>query len=72
LLFGRDIFIIWLDLLDMGSRLFGISSEAAMWIVLILGSAHLALGAGAGWLAWRSGRLLQARFGNSFLLVSRS
>jgi hypothetical protein len=71
-LFGRDIFIIWLDLLDRGSRLFGIDPGAAIWILLALGVLHFALGAGAGWLAWGSGRLLRARLDSAYLLPSGS
>jgi hypothetical protein len=68
LLFGRGIFVIWLDLLDKGSRLFGLDPAAAIWILLALGAVHLALGAAAGWMAWESGRLLQARLDGDFLL----
>ena len=70
LLFGRDIFIIWLDLIDMGSRLFGLDPGAAVWILLALAAFHLALGAAAGWLAWGSGRTLQARLDGTTLLPS--
>lgn len=61
LLFGRDIFIIWLDLLDMGSRLFGFDTEAVFWIVLVLVILFLLVGGVAGWLAWDVGRLLRIR-----------
>ena len=44
LLFGRDIFVIWLDLLDMGSRLFGFESTAVVWIVLVLVVLFLLIG----------------------------
>jgi hypothetical protein len=71
-LFGRDIFVIWLDMLDQGSRLFGINPAAAFWILLVLGILHLGLGAAAGWLAWGSGRLLRARLDGAFLLPSGS
>jgi hypothetical protein len=70
--FGRDIFVIWLDLLDKGSRLFGIDAAAAIWILLALGAIHLALGAAAGWLAWGSGHLLRARLDGALLLPSGS
>lgn len=70
LLFGRDIFVIWLDLLDQGSRLFGIDSSAAAWILLTLGAVHFALGTLSGWLAWGAGRLLQARLAGAALLPS--
>jgi hypothetical protein len=70
LLFGRDIFVIWLDLLDQGSRLFGIDSSAAIWILLALSTAHAALGGLSGWLAWGAGRLLRARLAGASLLPS--
>ena len=72
LLFGRAIFVIWLDLLDRGSRLFGLDPGAAIWILLALGVVHLALGAAGGWLAWGSGHLLQARLDRASLLTSGS
>jgi ABC-type thiamin/hydroxymethylpyrimidine transport system permease subunit len=61
LLFGRDMFIVWLDLLDQGARLFGLNVEAAGLIVLVLLGIHLAIGGAAGWLAWSSAYRLQAR-----------
>lgn len=63
LLFGRNLLVIWLDLLDAGARLFGIPYQAAFWIVLILVSIHLVLGGIGGWLAWRLGHILKARLG---------
>jgi hypothetical protein len=67
LLFGRDIFVIWLDLLDRGSRLFGLDASAAIWILLGLSVLYFSLGALAGWLAWGAGRLLRARLNGAFL-----
>lgn len=61
LLFGRNLFLIWLDLLDVGYRLFGIPSQAALWIVLVLVAVHLFFGASGGWLAWRLGYVLKTR-----------
>jgi ABC-type thiamin/hydroxymethylpyrimidine transport system permease subunit len=63
LLFGRTLFTVWLDLLDLGSRLFGLDSGAVLWIVLGLVAVHAAIGLAAGWLAWDVGRVLQARLG---------
>jgi hypothetical protein len=61
LLFGRDIFVIWLDLLDRGSRLLSLDPAAPLWILILLILIYLAMGAAAGWLAWSSGHLLQSR-----------
>jgi ABC-type thiamin/hydroxymethylpyrimidine transport system permease subunit len=61
LLFGRDMFIVWLDMLDRGARLLGLKVGAAGLIVLVLAGVHLAIGAVAGLLAWNSAYRLQAR-----------
>ena len=61
LLFGRNLLLIWLDLLDMGHRLFGFPSQAALWIVLVLVIVHLFFGMAGGWLAWRLGQVLKTR-----------
>ncbi len=63
LLFGRTIFVVWLDLLDLGSRLLGLDSNAPIWIILILLTIHLLVGAFVGWLSWDIARLLQNRLG---------
>lgn len=70
--FGRDIFVIWLDMLDQGSRLLGLDAAAALWIVLGLAALYLAIGGASGWLAWRAGRILQTRFARSPLVPSRN
>ena len=61
LLFGRNLLLIWLDLLDLGNRLFGLPSQAAVWIVLVLVAVHLVVGMVGGWLAWRLGQVLKTR-----------
>lgn len=66
LLFGRTAFVVWLDLLDTGSRLIGLDTGAAVGILLFLVSLHLVVGAFAGWLAWDVGNKLHARLGKSF------
>jgi len=63
LLFGRDAMSIWLGLLEEGARLFGLGTEAAVLIVVLLVVVRLLIGAAAGWLAWRVGGLLQTRLG---------
>jgi ABC-type thiamin/hydroxymethylpyrimidine transport system permease subunit len=65
LLFGRTLLTVWLDLLDLGGRLFGLDTSAVLWIVLVLVGVHLAVGMVAGWLAWDVGRRLQGRLGTS-------
>jgi hypothetical protein len=61
LIFGRNLLSVWLDMVDQGSRLFGLGSQAALWIVLGLVFLHLAVGALGGWLAWNIGQLVSIR-----------
>lgn len=63
LLFGRTIFVVWLDLLDLGGRLLGLKANAALWIVLALLSIHFVIGSIAGWISWDIARQLQVRLG---------
>lgn len=65
LFFGRSILTAWLDLLDRGSRLLGLPSNAWWWIVLVLLIIDLAVGVISGWLAWSIGQKLKARLGKS-------
>ncbi len=65
LLFGRTLFTVWLDLLDLGTRLFGLDGNAVVAIVVALVALHVAVGVVAGWFAWGVGRLLQARLGKT-------
>lgn len=69
LLFGRTLFTVWLDLLDLGGRLFGLGSDAALIIVLALVALHVAIGLVAGWFAWEAGRTLQTRLGRDTALA---
>jgi len=69
LLFGRTLFTVWLDLLDLGGRLFGLGSDAALVIVLALAALHAAIGLVAGWFAWEAGRALQTRLGRDTALA---
>lgn len=61
LLFGRGPFVIWLDLLDQGARLFSINASAALWIVAVMAGVHLLIGGISGWLAWDISRQLRVR-----------
>jgi hypothetical protein len=67
LIWGRDMFVIWLDLIDQGGRLLGLGSDAALGIIAILAVVHLLLGALAGLLAWGAGEPLRARLAGSNL-----
>jgi len=63
LLFGRTVFTVWLDLLDMGSRLLGLQPAAGVWILLAFLAIYLVVGGIIGWLSWDIARLLQIRLG---------
>lgn len=71
LFFGRTAFVVWLDLLDTGSRLIGLDTNAIVGILLFMVAIHLAAGALAGWLAWDVGYQLHARLGKTFSTPSR-
>ncbi len=44
LIWGQSLLMVWLDMLDTGARLFGIPSQAVLWIVLALVVLHLLVG----------------------------
>lgn len=64
LLFGRDMFIVWLDLLDGGSRLLGLPADSAFLIVLALVVLYALIGCVAGLIAWGAARRIQLRLGH--------
>ena len=72
ILFGRSILMVWLNLLDQGSRLFGLSSEAAWAIVFVMAAVHLVIGGLAGWFAWEAGKQLQLRLGKSSIETNQA
>jgi len=63
LLFGRTLFVVWLDLLDSGTRFLSLSTNAAFAIVVALLAIYLFIGCVAGWLSWDIARQLQTRLG---------
>ena len=65
LLFGRAILVVWLDLIDRGSAIFGLDPGAVWVVLLVYLGIHLLAGALAAWAAWDVGRLLQVRLGVS-------
>jgi hypothetical protein len=65
LLFGRSLFVVWLDLLDTGSRLLGLSGSAVLWIVAAMLAVYAFIGCVAGWLSWEMAGQLQSRLGRS-------
>ena len=63
LLFGRSLFVVWLDLLDSGSRLLGLDGDAVLWIVTTMLAVYLFIGMLAGWLGWDVACQLRDRLG---------
>ena len=63
LLFGRTLFVVWLDLLDTGTRFLGLNANAAFVIVVALLAIYLVIGCVAGWLSWDLARQLKIRTG---------
>ena len=63
LLFGRTLFVVWLDLLDAGSRLLGMSTSAVLAIVAVMLAIYLLIGALAGWVSWALAWQIQTRLG---------
>jgi hypothetical protein len=65
LLFGRTLFVVWLDLLDTGTRFLGLDANAAFVIVAALLAIYLSIGCVVGWLSWDLARQLKTRMGRS-------
>jgi hypothetical protein len=65
LIWGQSLIMIWLDMLDEGSRLFGIPTQAVYWIVLAVVILHLVVGVIGGWVAWKLGNVLKIRLGGN-------
>jgi ABC-type thiamin/hydroxymethylpyrimidine transport system permease subunit len=61
LLFGRDLFIVWLDLIDEGRRVLGLHQQTIPLVAGLIVASRAVLGLLAGWLAWDTGRLLKNR-----------
>lgn len=63
LLWGRTLFVVWLDFLDAASRNLGLDSSAIFVVISIYVLIHLVVGAIAGFLAWEIGDQVSARLG---------
>jgi hypothetical protein len=70
LLFGRTVFVVWLDLIDQGTRYLGLNAAAAIWILAVFLAIYLAIGAFVGWLAWGIARQLRIRQGKPLTAAS--
>lgn len=63
LLFGRSLFVVWLDLLDTGSSLLGLNGSAVFWIVGAMLAVYMLIGGVAGWMGWEVAGQLRIRLG---------
>ena len=63
LLFGRTLFVVWLDLIDLGSRFLGLNESAIFLIVGGLLLIYMIIGSAAGWLGWLIASQLKVRLG---------
>jgi hypothetical protein len=72
LIFGRSLLVVWLDMIDLGSRLFHLSSDAAIWIAILMAILYIVVGGIAGWIAWQVGQLLVARLGKRFVATEKA
>lgn len=63
LLFGRTLFVVWLDLIDMGSRYLGLNDSAIFFIVGGLLIIYFIIGSVSGWMAWLIASQLKGRLG---------
>ena len=72
LLFGRTLFVVWLDLLDTGTRFLGLDANAVFAIVAALLAVYLSIGCVVGWLGWSLARQLKMRMGKNQVEASES
>ena len=63
LLFGRNLFVVWLDFVDNGIRLLGFGKNAVGWLVLSMAAIYLAMGGLVGGVSWSLASQLAKRTG---------
>ena len=67
LLFGRTVFVVWLDLLDSARRLLGLGSSAIFVVLGLFVLVHILMGVLAGVVAWNVGGQVHSRLGKGAL-----
>ena len=65
ILYGRTVFVVWEKVINNGSQLLGLRTNAVFWILGIMICIHLISGVVAGIISWTLGRRLQQRVGLS-------
>jgi hypothetical protein len=63
ILFGRTLFVVWLDFLDSASRTLGLGSASVVVILSIYLLIHVVIGVFVGFLAWQVGGQVSTRLG---------
>ena len=71
LLFGRDLLSIWIEMIESGGKLFGLGTQAVVWIFGVLLMMHLAIGSLAGLLGWSLAGSINSRLGRNTIQVAK-
>ena len=71
LLFGRDLLSIWIEMIESGGKLFGLGTQAVVWIFGVLLIMHLAIGSLAGLLGWSLAGSINSRLGRNTIQVAK-
>ncbi|MGD2027553.1 MAG: hypothetical protein PVI99_07030 [Anaerolineales bacterium] len=70
ILFGRTVFVVWLDFLDTARRVLGLGNSALFIVLGLYILIHIVVGGVAGMLAWNVGKQVYARLGKSAVNVA--
>jgi hypothetical protein len=65
LLFGRTVFVVWLDFLDTARRILGLGDSAMIVVLGLYVLIHIVVGIISGILAWNVGKQVHKRLGRS-------
>lgn len=63
ILFGRTVFVVWLDFLDTAGRVLGLGGASIVIVLGIYVLIHIVVGVLSGILAWQVGKQVHARLG---------
>ncbi len=63
LLFGRTVFVVWLDFLDTASRVLGLETTSIVVVLALYVLIHMVVGVVSGVIAWGVGKQVSTRLG---------
>jgi len=63
ILFGRTMFVIWLDFIDTAGRVLGLGGSSILIVLGLYILIHVIVGILSGILAWQVGKQVQSRLG---------